>query len=123
MPATTPELEESQRRCYRVKRSAFAFVQAIDAAQDLGEQPLRLDAAGEQMAMISVRGEEIVVGAQAREGGHASGLRRHEMVMAAEHALSCSGTRCSSKWRMTNIRRHSSNRFSLGRFGNMMILT
>ena len=71
-----------------MKRAAFAFVQAVDAAEDLGEQPLRLDAAGEQMAMISVRGEEIVVGAQARERRHAGGLLADiEMVVAAEHAF------------------------------------
>ncbi len=89
MPATTPELWRNPSAWrHRMKRTALAFIQAVDAAQYFREEFFRLSAAGEQMAMISVRGEEIVVGIQAGKRRHAGRfLADIQMVVAAEHAL------------------------------------
>jgi hypothetical protein len=46
-----------------VKRTALAFVQAVGSPQDLRVKTLGFDAAGEQVAVISVRREEVVIGA------------------------------------------------------------
>ena len=71
-----------------MERTALAFVETVDAAEDLGKKLFWLRAAGEQVAVVSVRGEEIVVRAQAGNRRHAGSLLPDiKMIVAAEHAL------------------------------------
>ncbi len=60
----------------------------VGASRDLGKEPFRIGSASEQMAMVSVRGEEIVVGAETGNRRHAGPLLADiKMVVTAEHAL------------------------------------
>jgi hypothetical protein len=71
-----------------MERSAFAFIQAIDSAENFRKQTLRFGAAGEQVAMVSVRGEEIIIAAQTCERRHAGRLLADiKMVVATERAV------------------------------------
>jgi hypothetical protein len=71
-----------------MERTSLAFVQAVDSSEDFREQPFRFGAAREQVAVVSVRGEEIIVRAEARDSRHAGGfLPDVEVVMPAEYAL------------------------------------
>ena len=71
-----------------MKRSALTFVQSVGPPQDFREQPFRFGAAREQVAVVSVRGEEIIIRAEARNGRDAGGLLADvKVVVAAEHAL------------------------------------
>ena len=48
-----------------MERTALALVQSVGAAKNFGEEFLRLSPAREQMAVISVRREQIIIAAQA----------------------------------------------------------
>lgn len=71
-----------------MKRSALAFVIAVGAPQDFRAEFLRIGAAGEQMAMIPVRGEKIIVRSERRERGNSGGfLADVKMIMSAENSF------------------------------------
>src|SRR5689334_21823876 len=81
-------MKKSQRGCDRMEGTALALVQSVGAAENFGEEFLRLSPAREQMAVISVRREQIIIGAQAlyrRDAGRY--LTDVKMIMSAEYAL------------------------------------
>ena len=71
-----------------MERTALAFVQTIDSAENLGEEPPGFGAAGEQMTVISVRREKVVVAAQTGNRRHTgSFLTDVQVIVAAEYSL------------------------------------
>ena len=71
-----------------MKRAAFAFVIAVRASQNFRAEFFRFCAAGEQVAVISMRGEKIVVCPKTRQRRNACGLLADiKVIVAAKHSL------------------------------------
>jgi hypothetical protein len=71
-----------------VKRTPLAFVIAIRATQDFSKEPLRIGASGEQVAVVSMRGEEIIARPQAGNRRHTRRLLPDiEVIVAAKDVL------------------------------------
>ena len=71
-----------------MERTALSLVQSAGAAENFGAEFLRIGSAREQMTVISVRREEIIIGAQAGNRRHTGGfLTDVKMVMSAENAF------------------------------------
>src|SRR6516162_8354560 len=81
-------MKKSQGWRHRMEGAALSLVQTVGAPENLGQEFLWLDAASEQMAVISMRREQIIIAAQARDRGDTRGfLADVKMIMSAEYSL------------------------------------
>ena len=71
-----------------MKGAAFAFIQPVAAPKYFGIELFGLDAAGEQMTVVSVGREEIVIGTKAGDRRHAGSLLPDvKMIVTAKYTF------------------------------------
>jgi hypothetical protein len=71
-----------------MERTALSLVQSVGASENFGAEFFWLSPARQQMTMISVRREEIIIGAQAGNRRHAGAfLADVKMIMPTENAF------------------------------------